>query len=246
MSIDPAILRAMAAAGASTDVIIAAVEAAHLADQERIDRKRAGNAERQRRFKAKNREEVTGNNAGNALPDVTGVSELPSPDKAPQTPKINPTPHGCGAPAREHAHEGPIPGELLPLAWLLTLATWHAELTAARAMALNALWHGTPPPHGVTDECWSGFLAHRKAMPKAGRFTTRAYQLLCEKLAALAADGWPPGELLDTAIDRNWITVFPPKDARNDNPPRHSGRSKPGRYRDPLFSVDPADIGLAG
>ncbi len=59
--IDPAILRAMQAAGCSTDQIIAVVEAGAALEEDRKARKRAGNAERQRRYKAKQ------SNAGNAL-----------------------------------------------------------------------------------------------------------------------------------------------------------------------------------
>lgn len=62
--IDAAILRALQAAGATTDMIIAAIEADGLIEAERRERKRAGNRERQRRFKAAH----AVNNADNALP----------------------------------------------------------------------------------------------------------------------------------------------------------------------------------
>lgn len=58
--IDPVILRAMQAAGCSTDQILAVVEADAAIEEDRKARKRAGNAERQRRYKAKQ------GNAGNA------------------------------------------------------------------------------------------------------------------------------------------------------------------------------------
>lgn len=85
--IDAAVLRAMAAAGASTEVIIAAVEAAQAAEDARRVAKREGNARRQREFKARKRGQVTRGNAGNALPDVTPLDkEIP-----PKPPKeINP------------------------------------------------------------------------------------------------------------------------------------------------------------
>jgi hypothetical protein len=70
MAIDADILRAMAAAGASIEVIIAAVEADALKENARRESKRENNAERQRRFKAKRRGR-TSSNAGNALPRVT-------------------------------------------------------------------------------------------------------------------------------------------------------------------------------
>lgn len=176
-----------------------------------------------------------------------GDASAPAPNKAPHTPKINPTPHGCEAGAHEHACEGPIPGHRLPDLLVLVAWAYWASLGAARETALKALWGGTPPPPGVSDDCWAGFLAHRKSMPKAGKFTPRAYELLCEKLAKLATAEWPPGRLLDQSIDRNWITVFPPpKDSENEHAPRHAGRQQQGRYRDPLLNVDPARIGLGG
>ncbi len=212
-----------------------------------IDRRRERDAARQQdrrdRLKAEAASrDVTGHNVtsrDDADNSVTSRDAAPSPDKAPQTPKINPTPHGGEAGARETAHEGPIPGWILPDLLTAQLLAYLASLTARGDAARNALWNGTPPPPGVTDECWNGFLAHRRAMPKAGKFTPYAYKLLCNRLAELAEDGHPPGALLDEAIARNWITVFPPKDARNDNAPRHQQRrAAAGPYRDPLLNID--------
>lgn len=76
--LDPAVLRAMAAAGASIEVIIAAVEADCEAQEAKKAAKRANNAERQRRFKARQKREVTDDNAGNALPSVTPLSLPPN------------------------------------------------------------------------------------------------------------------------------------------------------------------------
>lgn len=90
MAIDPSILRAMQAAGASIDVIIAAVEADAANEEARKAAKRANNAERQRRFKARRKGEITSDNAGNALPDVTNATS-PLDKNPPHTPhKINP------------------------------------------------------------------------------------------------------------------------------------------------------------
>jgi hypothetical protein len=91
MTISPAVLRAMQAAGASTDIIIAAIEADAAQEAERLESKRANNAERQRRFKAKKRaEKVTAGNAGNALPGVTSSPEV-SPNDIYSNPHPNPT-----------------------------------------------------------------------------------------------------------------------------------------------------------
>lgn len=78
LAIDPAILRAMQAAGATVDVIIAAVEAACQVDAQRREHKRAGNAERQARYREKRRSRKS--NARNALPAVTPpIEELHTP-----------------------------------------------------------------------------------------------------------------------------------------------------------------------
>jgi hypothetical protein len=97
--IDAAVLDAMLAAGASAEVIVAAVKADAAKDEARREAKRANNAERQRRYKQRHgigNASETDDNAGNALPVVTERCD-PAPDKSPQTPKINPTP-------REHTH----------------------------------------------------------------------------------------------------------------------------------------------
>ena len=102
--IDPAVLDAMLAAGASAEVIVAAVKADAARADARREAQRAGNARRQRRYRDRLHGEGKGDlfegDAGNASHDaaasVTGASP-PSLDKSPQTPKINPNPR---APAR--------------------------------------------------------------------------------------------------------------------------------------------------
>jgi hypothetical protein len=64
-----------------------------------------------------------------------------------------------------------------------------------------------PPPAGVNDEQWAAFRGQRKK-----KLNPRSYLLLCNKLAKLAEDGWPPGDLIDLAIERGWETVFEPRD----------------------------------
>jgi hypothetical protein len=92
MSIDPAILRAMADAGASMEVILAAVEAAHAKANEKLDEKRRKDAERQRKSRA-NREQsqdVTVTPRDNT--DITDISSSPldGPLSFPQTPNLSP------------------------------------------------------------------------------------------------------------------------------------------------------------
>lgn len=67
MSIDPAIFRALVAQGATPEMLLAVVEADAAVEEARRAKKRDGNAERQRRFKAGKRQ----SNADNALPSVT-------------------------------------------------------------------------------------------------------------------------------------------------------------------------------
>ncbi|WP_162527164.1 helix-turn-helix domain-containing protein [Sphingomonas solaris] len=86
-------------------------------------------------------------------------------------------------------------------------------------------WKGMPPPAAVSDEQWAGFLAMRRA--KRQTLTPRAYELLCRKLVDLTEAGWPPGDLIDLAVERNWTTVYEPRNERSPNAQRHhqdSGR----------------------
>lgn len=82
MSVDPALLRALQAAGGTMDMVIAIVEADAALDEERKAKKRAGNRERQKRFR-------DAHNADNALHGVTERDgrDAPLDKKSPQTPK---------------------------------------------------------------------------------------------------------------------------------------------------------------
>ena len=68
MTIDPAIFRALVAQGATPEMLLAVIEADAAASEERNAKKRADNAERQARFRAKNQPK---RNASNALQSVT-------------------------------------------------------------------------------------------------------------------------------------------------------------------------------
>jgi ribosomal protein L12E/L44/L45/RPP1/RPP2 len=67
-----------------------------------------------------------------------------------------------------------------------------------------------PPPIGVTAEQWQAFRKQRKKP-----INDRSYTLLCNKLVGLAEAGWPPGEMIDLAIERGWETVFEPRSQAN-------------------------------
>jgi hypothetical protein len=69
---------------------------------------------------------------------------------------------------------------------------------------------GFPEPEGVSPEQWLAFTAQRKK-----KLNDHAYHLLCGKLRTLAEHGWPPGQMIDLAIERGWETVFEPKDFKN-------------------------------
>ncbi|WP_322612201.1 hypothetical protein, partial [Sphingomonas desiccabilis] len=78
-----------------------------------------------------------------------------------------------------------------------------------------------PPPAGVADDQWAGFIDHRKA--KRNALTPRAYQLLVAKLAEHASDEWPPGRLVDLIVERGWLT-FEPSWILNSTGPRNAQR----------------------
>lgn len=104
MTIKPEVLDALLAAGATAEMIVAAVKADLASEAERVERKRDNNAERQRRFKAKNKQ-VTEDNAGNALPGVTPSLSRPL---SPQTPL---TPTHTHPEYNTRARKGPVPAK---------------------------------------------------------------------------------------------------------------------------------------
>lgn len=111
MSLSPATIDAMVAAGLTVEQLAAVVKAelvaiadqqeqeaiaAAAADEARREALRIGNAERQRRFKAKRKGDNAEGNGDNALPDVTDVT---SPEVSPNDIYSNPLPTPSGAKA---------------------------------------------------------------------------------------------------------------------------------------------------
>lgn len=148
MSLDASVLRALQAAGATTDMIIAAVEADGALEEARREAKREGNRVRQARFKAARKAE---SNADNALPPVTGVNngdDSPSLDKKnPQTPeKLIPSPCVREPRAKGDYHrlpEGWTPQKPLPANTQAKVDQWppgaiSEELAALHRWAANA------------------------------------------------------------------------------------------------------------
>ncbi len=85
-----------------------------------------------------------------------------------------------------------------------------------------------PCPDGVDPEDWAGLLESRKG--QRAPMTERAYVKICSKLKTLEREGWPPGPLVATAVERGWRTVFKPTEhtgtrndrtASNDQAPRN-------------------------
>lgn len=99
-----------------------------------------------------------------------------------------------------------------------------------------------PPPIGVSDEQWAGFIANRKQLRKP--LIDHAYKLLIGKLAKLAEDGWPPGDMIDRAVEHGWNTVWAPTENRNDKSisNRTSGRKSGWGPRPGMEGVEPASL----
>lgn len=79
-----------------------------------------------------------------------------------------------------------------------------------------------PPPPDVGDEAWADFLRSPKRR-KAGMSKT-AYAGICRNLQALAEHGFPPGEMIELAVERGWTTVkleWVQNERRNDSMARH-------------------------
>ncbi len=70
-------------------------------------------------------------------------------------------------------------------------------------------------PQHIPAEPWDGWLAMRRRMGKAP--TDYAKSLAVVELDKLAADGWPPGEVLNHCTMNSYQGIFPPKDRANGN-----------------------------
>lgn len=154
------------------------------------------------------------------------------------------------SPSSPHTPQKPLPPHPHPeesaaytrkaaeLALAIIVAGCAAVIAAKRARAGG--WPADmPPPESVSDQQWSGFIAHRKA--KKEPMTPRAYDLLCSKLKAHSCDEWPPGRIIDTIIDRAWLSFERPwldriQEPRNGSRQIADARGRRGTRPDP--SVD--------
>lgn len=120
----------------------------------------------------------------------TGVSETPdtpTPDSQPltpatQAPKLPET--TISSDAEASSDRDPVP--------------------VARVAAKRRWPRAMPPPVGVSDDQWAGFVSHRLGLRKP--LTDRAYDLLIAKLKAEASDVWPPGRIVDEMVERGWLS----------------------------------------
>ncbi|WP_288935548.1 hypothetical protein, partial [uncultured Sphingomonas sp.] len=115
------------------------------------------------------------------------------------------------------------------LAGLAVLVAGCEALIANQAAAKGRWPKDMPPPPGVSEDQWAGFIEHRKA--KRETLTLRAYQLLCGKLVRHADDEWPPGRIIDQIVERRWTSFEPdwlPRKTENRNGQRrhHNERSR--------------------
>jgi len=82
------------------------------------------------------------------------------------------------------------------------------------------------PPDFIPYDLWIDFLAHRKALKKP--MTEKAKQLFFSKLEKLKKTGEDPVELIETAIERGWQTVYPPKKEKKAQPKENYVSAPPG------------------
>ena len=69
-----------------------------------------------------------------------------------------------------------------------------------------------PAPPDVPSSVWVEFVEHRQKLRRP--LTVHAAELVKQKLEKLKAAGHDPTQLLETAIERGWLTVFEPDEKR--------------------------------
>lgn len=104
--------------------------------------------------------------------------------------------------------------------------------------------HGTtkggaePLPDWVPPQAWHGFIASRKAAK--GGLTERAEKLLLAKLDDLRKQGYPPDAVLDQSTMHGWKGLFPIRNDRERERPRHE------RFDPTQFLADRLARGMGG
>jgi hypothetical protein len=86
---------------------------------------------------------------------------------------------------------------------------------------------------GVSHETWQDFETHRKKLRKP--MTDRARTEIFAKLEKFKQQGFSPHELLSTAIERGWLTVFEPR--QHETTSRNNQQSKSTRAKQILANA---------
>lgn len=85
-------------------------------------------------------------------------------------------------------------------------------------------------PERIPAEPWREFVAMRRRIGKP--LTPHAMNLAVIELDKLAADGWPPGDVLNNSTLNSYQGLFPPKDRRNGT--NRQNRPAADEPRDPM------------
>lgn len=89
------------------------------------------------------------------------------------------------------------------------------ESSEAKASSPRARKADFVLPSNIPAEAWDGWLEMRKKIGKPP--TDHAKTLAVAELDKLAADGWPPGDVLNHCTLNAYQGIFPPKDRKNAN-----------------------------
>lgn len=87
-------------------------------------------------------------------------------------------------------------------------------------------------PEWLHAETWAAFVESRKRLRKP--MTPHAMALTVKRLDGMRAQGHDPRALLETAIERGWLTVYAPDGGRAPAP-----ASPEPQYRQPLVTAKP-------
>ena len=82
-------------------------------------------------------------------------------------------------------------------------------------------------PEEITDDDWKDFREHRRQLRRP--MTARAEKIIARKLARMKAEGLKPLDLLETAIERGWQTVYEPSDWQEAETPAWTPPGMGGR-----------------
>lgn len=168
MSLSAAVIDALIASGCTVEQLGAAMKADLAEDDERREAKRANNAERQRRFRERHKDD---NNADNALRDVTARDSVTDPALSlpPNENNSNPPAHSHpeNTPRARKADDFPCPVWCEPEVWsdlkrnrrtkkLTNTATAHRQFVAdVEAMADDA-WPPGKLVKAIVAKGWGG------------------------------------------------------------------------------------------